>query len=121
MKRLLAFILLLSHMNTSMLLPQAPEADVYDGNGNQLDDITSIVELVMVKLGIDHHADDENDDQGQNFHIVKIFEYCFQPVFSEISDKGFAIDKKAMFGVYKENKTTDVSFDIIIPPPKAAI
>lgn len=119
MKRLLAFILLLSHMNTSMLLPQAPEDDVYDGNGNQLDDITSIVELVMVKLGIDHHADDENDDQGQNFHIVKIFEYCFQPVFSEIKDNGFTIDKKAMFGVYKENKIPDVSFDIIIPPPKA--
>ena len=121
MKRLLAFILLLSHMNTSMLLPQAPEEDVYDCNGNQLDDITSIVELVMVKLGIDHHADDENDDQGQNFHIVKIFEYCFQPSFSEINYKGFAIDKKTMFGVYKENKTPDVSFDIIIPPPKPAI
>ncbi|HEY5408797.1 MAG TPA: hypothetical protein VIJ92_17015 [Ginsengibacter sp.] len=119
MKKLLAFILLLSHMNTSMLLPQVPEDDVYDKMGNQLDDINSIVELVMVKLGIDHYADDEDDDQGQNFHLVKVFEYCFQPVFSEINDNGFAIDKKAMFGVYKESKIPDISFDIIIPPPKA--
>ncbi len=119
MKKLLAFILLLSHMNTSMLLPQVPEDDVYDGNGDQVDDINSIVEFIMVKLGIDHHADDEDDDQGQNFHVVKIFEYCFQPVFSEINDNGFAIDKKAMFGVYKENKISNISFDIIIPPPKA--
>ncbi len=119
MKKLLAFILLLSHMNTSMLLPQAPEDDVFDKMGNQLDDTNSIVELVMVKLGIDHHADDEDDDQGQNFHLVKIFEYCFQPVFSEINDNGFAIDKKAMFGIYKENKIPNISFDIIIPPPKA--
>jgi hypothetical protein len=35
MKRFLAFILLLSHINTSMLLPQVPEVDVYDANGNQ--------------------------------------------------------------------------------------
>ena len=119
MKRLLAFILLLSHMNTSMLLPQAPEEDVYDGNGNQLDDITSIVELAMVKLGIDHHADDENDDQGQNFHIVKVFEYCFEPVFNDIKTNELFITKQAMFGEHKEDKIPDVSFDIIIPPPKA--
>lgn len=117
MKRLLAFILLLSHMNTSMLLPQAPEEDVYDGNGNQLDDITSIGELIMVKLGIDHHADDENDDQGQNFHLVKAFEYCFQPVFSELNS-GILIMKPSMAGVYKENKIPDICFDIILPPPK---
>ena len=118
MKRLLAFILLLSHMNTSMLLPQVPEDDVYDANGNQVDDINSVVEYVMVHLGIDHHADDEDDDQGQNFHIVKIFEYCFQPVFSDIKTNEFTITKQAMFGVYKESKIPNVSFDIIIPPPK---
>ncbi|MGH2563999.1 MAG: hypothetical protein ACRDE5_05780 [Ginsengibacter sp.] len=118
MKKLLAFILLLSHMNTSMLLPQAPEDDVYDGNGNQVDDINSIVELIMVKLGIDHHADDEDDDQGQNFHMVKIFEYCFQPVFSDIKTNDFLIDKQSMFGEYKESKIPDIFPDILIPPPK---
>ena len=121
MKKLLAFILLLSHMNTSMVLPQAPEDDVYDANGNQLDDINSVVEFVMVKLGIDHHADDENDDQGQNFHMVKIFEYGFQPVFNTIKTNDFFITKQSMFGEYKEGKIPHISFDIIIPPPKRCV
>ena len=117
MKKLFAFILLLSHMNTSMLLPQVPENNVYDKNGDQVDDITSVAEYVMVYLGIDHHADDENDDQGQNFHIVKVFEYCFQPVPNEIKTTRFIT--KPAFGAYKEDKTSDVCFDIILPPPKA--
>lgn len=120
MKKLLAFILLLSHMNTSMLLPQAPEDDVYDKNGNQLDDINSIVELIMVDLGIDHHADDEDNDQGQNFHMVKIFDFCYSPIFTELKNNEF-VNNSSMFGEYKENKIPTVSFDIIIPPPKAAV
>lgn len=116
MKKLLAFILLLSHMNTSMFLPQAPEDDVYDKNGSQIDDITSIVEFVMVKLGIDHHADDENNDQGQNFHLIKIFDFCYSPVFTKTNNE-FSI-KPSVFIEYKEDKIPNVSFDIIIPPPK---
>lgn len=117
MKKLLAFILLLSHMNTSMLLPQVPEDDVYDGNGIQEDDINSIVELILVKIGVDHTADDEDNDQGQNFHMVKIFDYSFQPVFSEMNDESFS-QKSQTFAEYKEDKIPHISFDIIIPPPK---
>ena len=73
MKKILAFFLLISHMNTSMFLPQVPEDDVYDTNGNQLDDINSIVEYVMVKIGLDHTADDEDNDSGQNLHVVTGF------------------------------------------------
>lgn len=120
MKRLLAFLLLLSHMNTSMLLPQAPEDDVYDGNDIQVDDINSIVELVMVDLGIDHTADDEDNDQGQNFHLVKIFEYCYDPVFT-LTNRHEFISAKEMFGEYKENKIPNICFDIIIPPPKYSV
>lgn len=119
MKKLLAFILLLSHMNTSMFLPQVPEDDIYDGNGNQVDDINSIAEFVMVKLGIDHHADDEDDDQGQNFHLVKLFEFCYSPVYSEVKSNESFVAQKSMFGEYKEDKIPHISFDIIIPPPKA--
>lgn len=116
MKKLLAFILLLSHMNTSMFLPQAPESDVYDKNGAQVDDITSIVELILVKAGIDHHADDENNDQGQNFHLIKIFNFCYNPVFTKTNNEFFT--KAPVFIEYKEDKILTVSFDIIIPPPK---
>ena len=118
MKRLLAFTLLISHMNTSMLLPQVPMADVYDANGNQEDDITSIVELVRVELGWDHTADDENDDSGQNFHIVNFFEYTFQPFFSETKNEPL-INKQDRFQDLNESKVTSISYDILVPPPKA--
>lgn len=117
MRRLLAFILLVSHMNTSMFLPQAPEADVYDKNGNQLDDITSIVELVRVKLGWDHTADDENDDSGQNFHIANFYEYAYQPFFTDIRTN-FFIKKTGQFFDPDESKILSVSYDILVPPPK---
>lgn len=117
MKRFLAFLLLVSHMNTSMFLPQAPEQDVYDANGNQLDDITSIVELVRVKLGWDHTADDENDDSGQNFHIVNT-EYTIEPFFGKVNND-FAINYSKEFFDYKELKIPAMSYDILVPPPKA--
>ena len=103
-------------MNTSMFLPQVPEQDVYDANGNQLDDITSIVELVRVKLGYDHHADDENDDSGQNFHIVNTG-YNIEPFVGEIKDE-FTINDSKNFYDLKESKIPSVVCDILVPPPK---
>jgi hypothetical protein len=116
MKRFLAFILILSHMNTSMFLPQVPEQDVYDANGSQLDDITSIVELVRVKLGYDHRADDENDDSGQNFHIVNV-SYTIETPANQIK-KEFAINNSNNFHDLIESKIPSVCCDILIPPPK---
>lgn len=118
MKKVLAFILLVSHMNTSMFLPQVPEVDTYDANGNQLDDINSIVEYVMVQIGLDHHADDEDDDSGQNLHVVTGFQYTFEPFFGEIL-RDYSETKTKSFAVYSQSKIPFVSYDIIIPPPKA--
>ena len=118
MKRILAFILLLSHVNTSMLLPQVPEVDVYDSAGNQLDDVNSIVELVLVKLGIDHTADDEDNDSGQNLHVVADFQYTFQPFFS-IIPKDYSIADDNRFIEYSVSKIPLISYDILVPPPKA--
>lgn len=117
MKRWLAFILILSHMNTSMFLPQVPEQDVYDANGNQLDDITSLVELVRVKLGYDHRADDENDDSGQNFHIVNTT-YTIEPAWRELKND-VALNNGSDFHDFILSKIPSVSYDIIVPPPKA--
>lgn len=114
---MLAFLLLVSHMNTSMFLPQVPEDDIYDANGNQVDDINSVFEYVMVKLGLDHHADDEDDDSGQNLHIVAGFQYTFQPFFTEII-KEYSENKTNSFGEYSQAKIPSVSYDIIVPPPK---
>ncbi len=104
-------------MNTSMFLPQAPMADVYDANGNQQDDITSIVELVRVKLGFDHKADDENDDGGQNFHIVNL-EYTVEPFNTEVKNEFVQEDSKD-FHELSKMLIPSVSYDILVPPPKA--
>lgn len=101
-----------------MLLPQVPEVDVYDTNGNQLDDINSIVEYVLVKIGIDHTADDEDNDSGQNLHVVPDFQYTYEPFLSMVS-KDYSNVKHNEFVEYSVSKIPLVSYDIIIPPPKA--
>lgn len=119
MRRLLAFILLLSHMNTSMFFPQVPEQDVYDNKGNQLDNITSIVEWVRVKTGLDHTADNENGNRAQNLHQVKDFQYTFDP--ASFTKNIFTCFKlvNVKYTEYPNSKIPSVSYDILVPPPKA--
>jgi len=106
-------------MNTSMFLPQTDEQDQYDANGNQIDDINSVVEYIEVALGYDHHPDDEDDDSGQHFVLVKATD-SFYEQYSFIIDKKvlFSSDKKK-FPDYIESKLLTPSFDILTPPPKA--
>jgi hypothetical protein len=119
MKRFLAFIVLLSHMNTSMLMPQAPEQDVYDANGNQVDDINSVVELIMVKLGLDQTPDDEDSDNGQNFHLVNMVDYYYEPVYTLVKNNTLSEKENKAFGYFADSKIQQISYDLIIPPPKA--
>lgn len=119
MRRLLAFILLLSHMNTSMFFPQVPEQDVYDSRGNQLDNITSIVEWVRVKTGFDHIADNENDNRAQNLHQVKDFQYTFDPTSFTKNIAGQYQLVNIHYPEYHSSKITSVAYDILVPPPKA--
>jgi hypothetical protein len=120
MKRLVAFTVLLMHMNYFMFLPQIEEVDTYDANGLQTDDINSVVEYVQVILGIDKTADDEDDDSGNQFTLVKSFDFFYQqqitillkhPGFVEISNK--------VYIPYKTPTTLSPTDDIISPPPEA--
>lgn len=120
MKRLLAFTLLICHMNTSMFLPQVPEHDVYDAHGNQVDDINSITELVLVSLGIDHTPDDEDDDSGQNFQLVRMADCVFHPFYNEIKSMGASTNTRVLYSDFTNNKISRIAYDLIIPPPKLA-
>lgn len=104
-------------MNTSMFLPQVQEQDSFDSSGQQADDINSIVELIRVDLGFDKTPDDEDDDSGQNFHIVKIPEYSFQQQSILIERNDFIKIKGHQFAVYKTPAVKAVSYDILTPPP----
>lgn len=119
MKKLFAVILLLCHMNASMFLPQVGEDDVFDKNGAQADDINSVVEFFQVQFGYDHTSDDEDSDSGQNFHLVKVFDYNFDQVPVIIITHDFSENKKLEFADYCTPALTFPCFDILTPPPNA--
>ena len=118
MKKILAFFLLLSHMNTSMFLPQVAEEDQFDANGHQLDDMNSVVEYITVALGYDHVADDEDDDSGQNFHLIKAFDYNFEQQYCLLENTS-PEKTDSEFSRYITASIQLVSFDVVTPPPEA--
>lgn len=107
-------------MNTSMFLPQVAEHDVYDAQGNQIEDINSVTELIMVSLGIDRIPEDEDDDTGQNFQLVRVADCVFHPFFSQIKSTGFSAKAPELYGDFTNNKISLIVYDLIIPPPKQA-
>jgi hypothetical protein len=117
MKKLLAFILLLSHLNTSMFIPQTEEQDISFKNGFQRDDINSVVEYIEVALGKDKTSDDEDDDQGQVFHIVKLTHSIYEPVFNEIETEVPSPEKVQQYPPYQVPAFTSLVTDIQTPPP----
>jgi hypothetical protein len=120
MKRIVAFFLLLCHMNNSMFLPQVEEVDVYDKNGVELDDINSVIELVRVEMGYDTTPDDEDSDNGQNFHLVKSVEYNFQQAVIVLERDDFAVVVEHEFDDYRIPALQSPNYDILTPPPDLA-
>lgn len=120
MKRLAAFLLLISHMNTSMFLPQVPQHDVFDEEGNQIDDINSVVEYVLVTLGLDEVADDEDNDNGQNFNIVKLAPSTIPPN-STLVNKSIQLNKDICYSLSSNSAISLMAYEVIIPPPKKII
>lgn len=105
-------------MNTSMFLPQVAQEDVYDENGAQIDDINSVVEFILVKLGIDDTADDEDADNGQHLRRAGFLD-CITPPAPQV----IALSAFANRNEYIEIPSPSVlqpELDVVIPPPKAA-
>jgi hypothetical protein len=119
MKKLTAFIMLLMHMNYFMFLPQVEETDAYDASGQQTDDINSVVEYVSVVLGFDKTADDEDNDSGNNFTLVKTCHYIYQQQITILETPGLIKISKRVYGEYKAPAPLFTSYDIISPPPEA--
>jgi hypothetical protein len=122
LRKALAFLLLISHMNTSMFLPQVTEQDAFDRSGRPFNDINSLVEFVNEVI-LNHHQSppiDEDDDNGQNFHMVKMVDYSYQPFLSEIQEKITVREEpNPPFPVYHEKETAPGYSSILLPPPKS--
>src|SRR5215210_1991943 len=97
-KKLLAFIFLLSHINSTMLLPQVVETDVFR-NGRQVDDINTIVEYIQQEILdiTDDSPEDEDDDNGCDFKSFKFGDESCAPRFRFLLIDHFTIDKSQEF------------------------
>lgn len=104
-----------------MLLPQVAEDDCYESNGQQVDDINTVTEFIdQVVLGNkDGTPEDEDDDNGQNFHLAKAVEYqCPQFVVTLLPKPFTEIWIKRPFN-RSSPRIHSVYFDLKTPPPRA--
>ena len=123
LRKILAIILLLNHLNTSMFIPQMAEVDSYDTMGNQTDDINTLIEYVdQVIIGhADNSPEDEDDDSGQPYHIIKLQDYTWHPyVVAQPTKVTFNDQPAKVFTGYIEHKPTPGFPHSLIQPPKTA-
>lgn len=121
MKQLLAFILLLSHINTSMFFPVVVEQDIFNKHGVQVDDINSIVEYVAQDvMGQElSKPDDEDNDQPQYYHLSTLQNYvCFD--YLDLQINSFPQPFLKNCSVYKKRISTTVK-EIVSPPPDTSL
>jgi hypothetical protein len=121
LRDLVIFMVILVHVNGSMLLPQVAEQDIYNVQGQQEKDINTVIEYVDEVIMGNHDKDpiDEDNDEGQNFHLVKMVDYYFEIDFTPIKHRPLVAASKQQFCLFSEKKLHTVIVDILAPPPKA--
>ncbi len=99
------------------VLPQVQEQDINSGFGQQKEDVNSLVELFNVEMGYDKTPDDEDNDSGQNFHLVKFVDYSFQQIQTVLQRYEHVSVKKHEFSEYRMPVLESVCIEIPTPPP----
>jgi hypothetical protein len=116
-KKILAFILLLAHVNFAMFIAQIDESDSFDKAGQQKEDINSLVQYVdLVILKHNRHTKDTDDDNARYFHAAKFDDYSFSQ--TGVIKREYFIVGKTKFPPSIEKKLTSVCLEIQGPPPK---
>ena len=121
LRKILATILLLNHLNTSMFIPQMAEVDSYDSFGTQVDDINTLVEYIdqQVLGHYDNTPEDEDDDSGQPYHIIKMVDYVWHPYVPAVQTKiTFNESPAKVFTGYIEHKLKAGFPTSLLQPPK---
>lgn len=118
----MAFILLLSHINTSMFFPVVEEVDFYDAKGRQINDVNSVVEFIVQDLvagddGGNVPADDEDNDQPNYFQLHKGVQKVTPPEMALLPVMLPAAKPISFLPDYMP--LPQGCSDIIVPPPKA--
>ena len=119
--RLLTWILLLVHLNMTLLSPCVQEVDSYDRNGKIIDDINSVVEYVhQIALG---HKDStpEDEDKGKVSYstVLKMPVYCqmIREVAQIKTPPATLKVAKRSYPILPDPSLLRRSLEILSPPP----
>lgn len=101
-----------------MLLPQVAEIDIVDQRGIETDDINTIVEYIdqVVFDNEDDTPEDEDTDDGQNFHLVKQVDIKFFQQFDDAERPVITLSSTEYTGFTLAHIESPY-LDTITPPP----
>lgn len=123
MKELFIYIFLVSYLNMA-LVPHLGETDVFiRGSHQQVDEINSFYEQVMVTLGYDTTSDDEDGDSGTEddgtSNSLKTFQY-YPITLSLLRIQSFLCVKnlKSKNLEIEKFNISSIDFGIESPPPE---
>jgi hypothetical protein len=120
LKKLIVILVMFVHVNGSMFLPQTAEKDIYNGNGQQERDVNTLIEFLSASLGIHQNNNpvDDDDDQGQTFHLVKLVDYhlALDPIY--LRPQELPSTDCIHYAVHPVEKIPAVCTEIVAPPPK---
>lgn len=101
-----------------MFIAQLDEVDAYDQNGQQKEDVNSLVEYLADAFHIKHKPlKDSDDDNARYFHASKFDDYNFSQL--GVVKKEYFFTGKLKFPPYFEKPAASIFLDIQGPPPKA--
>jgi hypothetical protein len=121
MNRLLSFLVLISHMNFIMFIPQVEEIDLFNVQCVQEDDINSLYEYVdqIVLSGEDVSPEDEDDDTARYFYVTQVDQSPFHQLNIVLKNPAYSLPHKIDFPSDPNQKLPSLFSDIQSPPPKA--
>jgi hypothetical protein len=113
------FILILSYLNLA-LVPQNAEQDSYHKSGKQVDDINSFYEFIdeIVLGNIDDTPEDEDDDSGLHYLVVKTVDLHCQLGIEAIPQTTVPTTPPNKFFLRNDHPYTLLSGDVFSPPPE---
>jgi hypothetical protein len=123
MRKLFIYLILVTYLNMA-LVPHLGEVDVFvAGTTHQVDEINSLYEQIMVSLGYDTIAEDEDGDSGteddSTSNISKIFQYYALTQYL-ITPKSFFVVKRQRSKYLQIEKfnLSSIDYGIESPPPE---
>jgi hypothetical protein len=103
-----------------MFIAQVDETDIYDKNGQQEEDINSLVEYLADVCNFEHQPlKDSDDDNARYFHLENLNYSFFNENFIELKKPFAKTNEKVKYPPHLQQKISSIFLEIQLPPPKA--